>query len=255
MWGGTIQVELFKEGKGDIEVTVIDVAGNPIKAFDVYYKEKTSDTWRHGCSVFDGQTNKCTLKDIPFGTYDIKASNPDYGDATASITHFSSKTTVTITLGAPTGKCSVKFRVYSREGGALIYTLTPLENVSVTLTCKDINYNKTLKTNSDGEADFGEIDLQNTKRTFHYKVYYNEYWQTFEKDRTFAQGHSYDIEIHMERCEELIPGWQRMIMSLLGIQTENITCGEAESLLQQFTTYLLIGAAIFLFLFLLSLLD
>jgi len=253
--GDTLTVTLYKEGKGDIEVTVEDVGGNPIKAFDVFYKEKTSDTWRHGCSVFDGETNKCTLKDIPYGTYDIKASNVDYGDATANITHYSSKTTVTITLGAPTGKCSVKFRVYSREGGALIYTLTPLENVSVTLECKDIGYEKTLKTNKDGEADFGEIDLQDTKRTFHYKIYYNEYWQTYEADRTFTQGHSYDIEIHLERCEELIPGWQRMIMSWLGIQTENITCDEAESLGQQFTTYFLIGAAIFLFLFLLSLLD
>jgi len=253
--GDTLTVTLYKEGKGDIEVTVEDVGGNPIKAFDVYYKEKTSDAWRHGCSVFDGETNKCTIKDVPFGTYDIKASNVDYGDATANITHYSSKTTVTITLGAPTGKASVKFRVYSREGGALIYTLTPLENVSVTLECKDINYSKTLKTNKDGEADFGEIDLQNTKRTFHYKIYYNEYWQTYEADRTFTQGYSYDIEIHLERCSELIPGWQRMIMSWLGIETENLTCDEAESLGQQFTTYFLIGAAIFLFLFLLSLLK
>ena len=253
--GDTLSATLYKEGKGDIEVTVEDVGGNPIKAFDVYYKEKTSDAWRHGCSVFDGETNKCTIKDVPYGTYDIKASNPDYGDATANITHYSSKTTVTITLGAPTGKCSVKFRVYSREGGALVYTLTPLENVSVTLTCEEINYNKTIKTNKDGEADFGEIDLQNTKRTFHYRIYYNEYWQTFEADRTFTQGYSYDIEIHMERCSELTPGWQRMIMSWLGIDTENLTCAEAEALGQQFNTYFLIAAAIFVFLLLLSLLD
>jgi len=253
--GETIQIVLYEKGKGDIEVTVIDVAGDPIKGFDAYYKEKTSDRWRHGCSVFDGETNKCTIKDVPYGDYIIKAKNPDYGDATASIAHFKPKTTVTITLGAPSRKCKVKFRVYSREGGALVYSLTPLENVSVTLSCKEIGYEKTLKTNSEGEADFGEIDLKNSKRTFHYKVYYNEYWQSYESTRTFKQGYSYDIEIHMERCEELIPGWQRMIMSLLGIQTENITCDEAESLLQQFNTFFLIAIAIFIFLLLLSALD
>ena len=253
--GETIEIVLYEEGKGDIEVTVEDVGGNPIKGFDVYYREKNSDAWRHGCSVFDGETNKCTIKDVSYGDYIVKASNPDYGDATASIAHFKSKTTVAITLGAPTHKCSVKFRVYSREGGALVYSLTPMENVSVTLECKDINYSKTIKTNEDGEADFGEIDLQNSKRTFHYRIYYNEYWQTFETDRTFTQGHSYDIEIHMERCEELIPGWERMIMSWLGIETENLTCSEAESLAQQFTSYVLIGLGIFFALFLLSQLD
>ena len=252
--GETITHYLFKEGKGDIEVTVIDVGGNPINEFTAYYKKKTEELYYIGCAP-SGETNKCTIKDLPYGDYDIMAHNPDYGDATSNVTHYSSKTSVTITLGAPSGKCKVKFRVYSREGGAVIYTLTPLENVSVTLECKDIGYEKTLKTNKDGEADFGEIDLRDEKRTFHYKIYYNEYWQTYESTRTFTQGHSYDIEIHMERCSELIPGWQRMIMSWLGIQTENLKCDEAESLLQQFTTYLLIGAAIFLFLFLLSLLD
>lgn len=255
-FNSTVQIELYSENVGDIIVEVTDQAGNPIYTFTVYYKKKTEEDWKKACSVKNAKTNECVIEDVEYGTYDVKAENPDYGDATANISHFSPTTRITIPLGARTGKISVKFRVYSREGGALIYSLTPLEGVSVTLECEEINYKRTLKTNKEGEADFGEIDLQGeSERTFHYKVYYNEYWQPFEKERTFVEGHTYDIEIHLERCSELIPGWQRSLLELFGVETEDITCEEAEALKGELKDYLLLGVFAFFALLLLALLS
>jgi len=207
----TITVYLTPETlKGDIKIIVYNWKGE-LEDANVY--RKIDGKWGDFRTTKDGVV---VYGDLPYGTYEFKVSDPIYGEKTFIVTLDEPLKEVTVTIGS--SKASVKFYVYYELAGKK----EPLVGAEVYMWCDEIGYDKTLVVDTNGYADFGEVE---PCHIYQYKVTKTDY-VPYESQIHPAAGKSHEIEVKMITEEEAeCPPLFRAVANLLGM-----SCDEARAL-------------------------
>ncbi|WP_158294460.1 carboxypeptidase-like regulatory domain-containing protein [Halorubrum sp. GN11GM_10-3_MGM] len=169
---------------GDIEVSVVDSAGNPIDGANV-------DSNTGAISEVTGSDGLVTLSDVPAGDYDLTVSASDYSSTSTTVTvSDGSFATPTVALNGATSKGSlalstsnatitgpstdVQFTITDSESGEEVYqqvvngrmnTEVPSGTYTVTASRPDRQATTREVTVTDGEETYQTLDLQTVEKT------------------------------------------------------------------------------------------